>query len=182
MTNNNEEILYSSKWFDVIQVKDQKGFRMKKMTVAVLPFRTNENGLITEIGILHELNYLRDGNYCDTLITGTVEYEDDSLLLTAIRELKEEGGFSLPEDSSERWIFLGPVYPYKDSDYMIPTFAVDVTGLTQEEALGDGSEKEEKSELLMIDVSEGISSNEAIVLAAFLRLFNYMYAKSLNYV
>jgi 8-oxo-dGTP pyrophosphatase MutT (NUDIX family) len=177
-----EEILYSDNWFDVVKIETQKGFKMKKMTVAVMPFITNENGLITEIGLLHELNYFREGDYCDTLITGTVEYEDDSLLLTAIRELKEEGGYSLPEDNTDRWVFLGPLYPYKDSDYMIAVFAVDVTGIEKGKATGDGSKKEELSELKMVDVSNGLSTNESIVLGSFLRLFNYMYAKTMNYV
>lgn len=174
--------LYSDDWFEVVDIQGQKGLKYKEMTVGILPYRVDENKLINEIGLLHELNYLREGNYCDTLITGTVEYEDDSIYLTAIRELAEEGGFHLSESDSSRWLFLGPIYIYKDSDKMIPVFAVDVTGLEQKPHTGDGSDKEEKSELRMVSVSNGIASDEGIVLAAFVRLFNYMYAKSFNYV
>jgi hypothetical protein len=170
--------LFSDRWFDVVDVEGQIGLKNKHMSVGVLPYRVDEHGLISEIGLLHELNYFREGNYSDTLITGTIEYEDDSLILTAVRELKEEGGFELPEDNTERWIFLGPIYLYKNSDQMVPVFAVDVTGIEQKDASGDGSDKENQSYLKMVPVSDGISSDESLVLSSFIRLFNYMYAKS----
>jgi 8-oxo-dGTP pyrophosphatase MutT (NUDIX family) len=184
MANKKKEtkILFDTERFEVVDIEGQIGFRSKTMTVAVMPYSNDENGMVKEIGILHELNHLRETGFCDTLITGTVEYEDDSLLLAATRELAEEGGITVPEDENGRWIFLGPIYPYKDSDKVIPVFAVDVTGLQIKEATGDGTDKEELSKLEMKDVSEGIASDEGLVLAAFLRLFNYMYAKSMNYV
>lgn len=176
------KVLFEDNWFQVVDVKGTIGLKNKEMSVAVLPYRVNEMGMITEIGLLKELNYFREGDYAQTLITGTIEYEDDSLLLTAKRELLEEGGFELDPSDNDRWIFLGPVYLYKSSDQMIPIFAVDVTGIEQKTAKGDGSEKEAKSTLEMVEVGNGIASQESLVLAAFLRLFNYMYAKTLNYV
>lgn len=176
------KVLFEDKWFQVVDVEGTIGLKNKEMSVAVMPYRVSELGMITEIGLLKELNYFREGNYSQTLITGTIEYEDDSLLLTAKRELLEEGGFEIAEDDNSRWLFLGPVYLYKTSDQMIPVFAVDVTGLEQKEATGDGSVKEQKSKLEMVEVGNGISSSEALVLSSFLKLFNYMYAKTLNYV
>jgi len=175
-------VLFEDKWFQVVDIEGQIGLKNKEMSVAIMPYRVNELGVITEIGLLKELNYFREGNYAQTLITGTIEKEDDSLLLAAKRELLEEGGFELTEDDNERWLFLGPVYLYKTSDQMIPVFAVDVTGVEQRKADGDGSVKEEKSELEMVEIGNGISSSEALVLSSFLKLFNYMYAKTLNYV
>jgi 8-oxo-dGTP pyrophosphatase MutT (NUDIX family) len=170
--------LYAGDRFDVVDVKGQIGCKNKEMSVGVLPYNVDEHGMVSEIGLLKELNHFREGDYCDTIITGTIEYEDDSLLLTAIRELKEEGGFELPADSNDRWLFLGPIYLYKNSDQIVPVFAVDVTGIEQKEAVGDGTDKEELSRLHMVPVSNGISSDEGIVLASFLRLFNYMYGKA----
>ena len=175
-------VLFEDKWFQVVDVEGQIGLKNKEMSVAIMPYRVNELGVITEIGLLKELNYFREGNYAQTLITGTIEKEDDSLLLAAKRELLEEGGFELTEDDNERWLFLGPIYLYKTSDQMIPVFAVDVTGVEQRKAVGDGSVKEEKSELEMVEIGNGISSSESLVLSSFLKLFNYMYAKTLNYV
>ena len=174
------KVLFSDNWFDVVDINGQVGLKNKHMSVAVMPYRTDDNGIISEIGLLHEFNNFRENDFSDTLITGTIEYEDDSLLFTAVRELREEGGFTMPEDSLDRWLFLGPIYISKNSDQVIPVFAVDVTGLPQEEANGDGSEKEVKSYLEMVDVSNGIASDESLVLASFVRLFNYMYAKAIG--
>lgn len=175
------KILFSDSHFDIVNVKGQIGLKNKHMSVAVLPYNTDEHGMIKEIGLLNELNYFREGDYCDTLITGTIENEDDSLLYTAVRELEEEGGYKVPAEEASRWLFLGPIYPYKDSDRIVPVFAVDVTGLTQGE-IDPQTDKEKLSKLYMKDVSEGIASDEGLVLSAFLRLFNYMYAKSMKYV
>jgi hypothetical protein len=174
--------LFTDHWFDVVEVKGQTGIKTNKMSVAVLPYRVDSNSMISEIGLLNELNYFREGNFCQTLITGTIDYEDDSLLLTAIRELKEEGGFELTESDNDRWIFLGPIYPYKNSDQMIPVFAVDVTGLEQKDHVGDGTDKEELSKLEMVSVGNGIASDESLVLSSFVRLFNFMYAKTMDHV
>lgn len=176
------KILFSDKFFDIVDIKGQIGIMNKHMSVAVLPYNVDENGMVKEIGLLHELNHFREGGFCDTLITGTVEYEDDTLLFTANRELLEEGGIEVPESESARWLFLGPIYPYKDSDRVVPVFAVDVTGLVQKEPEGDGSDKEEVSRMIMQDISIGISSDEGLVLSAFLRLFNFMYAKTMDNV
>ena len=89
------KVLFEDKWFQVVDVEGTIGLKNKEMSVAIMPYRVNELGVITEIGLLKELNYFREGNYAQTLITGTIENEDDSLLLAAKRELLEEGGFEL---------------------------------------------------------------------------------------
>jgi hypothetical protein len=65
---------------------------------------------------------------------------------------------------------------------MIPVFAVDVTGLEQKEHKGDGTDKEELSKLEMVSVGNGIASDESLVLSSFVRLFNFMYAKTMDHV
>jgi 8-oxo-dGTP pyrophosphatase MutT (NUDIX family) len=177
-----EEILFNGEWLDLVKIEGSTFIRNKHMSVAILPYKTDDTGMIKEIGILEEYNPIRVNNKCETLITGTVEYEDDSLLFTAKRELLEEGGFEVKSEENDRWLFLGTIYPYKDNDRLVPIFACDVTRIEQVEAKGDGSEKEKKSKLVMKNVSEGIASDEGLVLAAFLRLFNYMYSKSMNNV
>jgi 8-oxo-dGTP pyrophosphatase MutT (NUDIX family) len=176
------KVLHSDKWYDLVDIDGHVGLKSKAMTVSVLPFTVNENGLIEEIGVLKEHNKFREGDYCDTLITGTVEFEDDSLLFTAKRELLEEAGIDMTEEETGKWVFLGTIYLSKDCDKVIPIFGVDVTGKDINKPQGDGSEKEKLAEFSLTSVGEGLSSDEGLVLAAFLRLFNYMYAKSMNYV
>jgi 8-oxo-dGTP pyrophosphatase MutT (NUDIX family) len=157
----------------------QVGFKAKSMSIAIMPFTTDENSIVDKIGFLKEFNPFRDGNYANTLITGTVETEDEDLVQTAIRELKEEGGIECPQDQIGRIIYLGNFYPYKDSDRMVPTFAIDVTGLTLGEPEGDGSKKEELSSFHLGPVTDAMSTDELLPLAAFLRLFNFFYQKTL---
>ena len=176
------KVIHTDKYFDLVDVDGHVGIRSKHMTVGVLPYTTDDNGMIEKIGILNEYNTFREGNYCDTIITGTVEYEDDSLLFTAIRELKEEGGINMEGDNTEKWIFLGSVYTSKDSDKIIPLFAVNVTGKDINKPQGDGSKKEKLSEFSLVPVGDGLVSEESLLLSAFLRLFNFMYAKSMNNV
>ena len=146
----NYKLIHSEKNFDVVEVEGLVGIKSKSMTVAVMPYTVDDKGLIENVGFLKEFNPFRIGGFADTLITGTVETEDENLLDTVIRELKEEGGIEVPNEQRSRVIFLGAVYPYKDSDRMIPIFAVDVTSLVMAEPEGDGSKKESQSEFLMV--------------------------------
>lgn len=169
------KVLLEEKWFDVIDVNGHVGLKNKSMSVAVMPYEVDEFGMVKRIGLLKEYNLFREGDYCNTLITGTVEYEDDSLYLAAKRELHEEGGVLLQDSDRDRWIFLGPVYTDKNSDKIIPMFAVDITGFEINKPIGDGSLKESLSSFHKIDVSDVAMSDESLVLAAFLRLFNFKY-------
>lgn len=171
------KVLGEYKHFDVIDLDGHVGIKMKDMSVAVMPYTVDSNNMIDEIGLLKEYNQYREGDFCHTLITGTIDYEDDSLLYTAKRELLEEAGFDTGDDN-QRWIYLGTFFPYKDSDRQVPTFAVDVTGLKASEPQTDGSKKEELSKLEMMPSNQIMITEEALALSAFLRLFNYFYLKT----
>ena len=81
--------------FDVVDVEGHVGLKLKTMSVAVMPFTIDSNGMVDKIGLLKEYNPFREGDFSHTLITGTIDYEDDSLLHTAKRELIEEGGYEV---------------------------------------------------------------------------------------
>jgi hypothetical protein len=172
--------IHSDRYFDVVEIDGQVGFKSKLMSVAVMPYTVDERGTVENLGMLIEYNPFREGDYANTLITGTVETEDTDLIETAIRELKEEGGIICPPEDRKRFIYLGNFYPYKDSDRMIPTFAVDVTNLEMTSPEGDGSKKESLSKFRLLPVHEGIATDEALPLAAFLRLFNYFYTRAVE--
>jgi 8-oxo-dGTP pyrophosphatase MutT (NUDIX family) len=174
--------LQKYKNFDIIEIEGHEKIKMNRVSVAVMPYTVDEHGMIHNVGLLKEYNPLREGDYCHTLITGTIDYEDDTLLYTANRELQEEGGFEIPANETERWLYLGNFYPYKDSDRQVPTFAVDVTGLTAGEVKGDGSKKEKLSQLEFIPSNDIMITEELLPLGAFLRLFNYYYLKTIGHV
>jgi hypothetical protein len=168
--------------FDVVDVDGHVGMKLKTMSVAVMPFTVDDNGMVDKIGLLKEYNPFREGDFSHTLITGTIDYEDDTLLYTAKRELKEEGGYETPDNENKRWIYLGNFFPYKDSDRQVPTFGVDVSGIEPGKPQTDGSKKEELSKLEMISSSDIMITEEMLPLSAFLRLFNYFYQKSIGHV
>lgn len=170
------------KYFDVVEVEGMTGLKMKSVGVGILPYTTDENGMINEVGLLKEFNPFREGDYCHTLITGTIENTDEALLETAKRELQEEGGYVIAETEMKRWIFLGVFFVDKYSDCQVPIFAVDVTGLQAGEVTGDGSRKEALSQLEFLPSNQIVMTDEALALAAFLRLFNYFYIKTIGNV
>ena len=172
------KVLAETEYFDFVQFAGKSGLHIKIPSVAVLPYTVDENRIVDKLGILKEYNQLRESSYADTLITGSIEVSDEDTLATAIRELLEEGGFDMKGDSLEKWTYLGGFHDSKDSDRVIPTFAVDVTGKEQQPVIGDGTPQEQKSKLEMVEVNQALQSNELLVLGSFLRLFNVMYQKS----
>jgi 8-oxo-dGTP pyrophosphatase MutT (NUDIX family) len=172
------KVLFETPFFDFVNTGDKHGLLIKRNSVAVLPYTVDANGIVEKIGILHEWNTLREGNYANTLITGSIDDSDEDAYATAVRELFEEGGFDMRGESSDKWVFLGTFHDSKDSNREIPTFAVDVTGVEQGSPSTDGSSQESKSTLKMTDVNEAVLTNELLVLGSFLRLFNIMYRKS----
>ena len=172
--------LFETPYFDIVEVNGKYGVHTKTVSVAVLPFTVSKGGIIEKIGVLKEWNPLRETNYADTLITGTIDNSDADAYEAAVRELYEEGGYKLDPADTNRWVFLGNFHDSKDSDRQYPAFAVDVTGIQKGNNQPDGSHQEANSELTMVDVSEALQSSETLLLGAFLRLFNVMYQKSFN--
>jgi 8-oxo-dGTP pyrophosphatase MutT (NUDIX family) len=173
-----DKVLYENEWYSLVKRNTRTGIVHKYMSVAVLPFTTDSSGMIDKIGLLKEYNPFREDNYSMTLITGTVEGGDNDLIDTVVREMMEEGGFKVSKDDVDRFHYLGSQYLSKDDDKLLPVFAVKVNGIEQTEASGDGSEKEEKSELEMVDVKVIMETQESLALGAFLKLFQLFYSKT----
>ena len=171
----NKDILYESKRFDVVKIDSKTGIDVKKVTVGVLPY-VIADGLLSSVGVLHEYNNFRKGGYCDTIITGTLEPDDSSLLSCAIRELNEEGGYD--QTDVDKWIFLGMFKLSKGSNEEINVFGVDVSDIEQVDAKGDGSKKEQLSSLRMTQINDAILTDESLFLASYLRLFDFFYQKN----
>lgn len=174
------KVLFEAPKFNVVKIGERYGIHLTTVSVAVLPYTTNGAGIVEKIGVLREFIELREGNYADTLITGTIDDSDDDAYAAAVRELFEEGGIDMSNESADRWTFLGNFHDSKDTDRIIPTFAVDVTDMPISKPTTDGSESENKSALIMMDVNDALQSNELLLLGSFLRLFNIMYQKSFN--
>jgi len=170
-----KEILYQSKRFDVTKRGSKIGFETKKVTIGVLPYVV-ANSLLSSIGVLHEFNQYRKGDFCDTIITGTLDPDDKDLLSCAMRELEEEGGFI--QEDVDKWMFLGTFRLSKKSNEEVNVFAVDVSDIEQGNAKGDGSKSENLSSLRMSQINDAILTDESIFLASYLRLFDFFYQQN----
>ena len=155
-------IIYNNKW---LQLKDNNGYiysheiRCNGCIVVVLPFH--------KVGDNQWAFLVRDETTpcwgvgpTRSAITGGCESLDPSE--DAARELKEEAGFSVLR---EQLILLGKCRASKSSDTYYYLYAVDVTDMTQEEALGDGSNNDQApcvwitgDELLNLEDAQAITA------------------------
>ena len=140
--------------------------------VVVMPFLSDQQGLPLSIGVLKEPNPFRDGGISVSLITGTSDEDDPDLLSTAKRELKEESGFDVQDNS--RWYFLGSVTSSKFVDHEQPCFAVDVTGIEKGEPQPDDTEKEQNMEFKFISANDVVKAKDVFLPGLFLKLFKYV--------
>jgi len=172
MNNSQEKILSSTPRFDVIEREGKVGIRSTVESVMILPFINDDQGLPLMLGVLKEKNPFREGGYSISLISGTSEDEDPDFLETAKRELKEESGFDVTDNS--KWHFLGTVTASKMVDAEHPCFGVDVTGLDKDIATTDGSESEKLSEFIFIPANDVVKAKDVFIPAIFLKLFKFV--------
>jgi len=167
-----DKIISSSPGFNVIDRDGYIGIVPKSDSVIILPYISDDSGLPLSIGVLKERNLFREGGFSTTLISGRCDDDDPNFLETAKRELKEESGFSVPDNT--KWFFLGTVTASKMVDTEHPCFAVDVTGIKKGEATTDGSENEKQSEFLFISSNDVVKTKDVFVPALFFKLFKYV--------
>lgn len=170
--NNEEKILFKSKFFDVVDLEESIGIKTFSDSILILPFTSDDRGIPLTIGVLNERNVFRPGGYSISIVSGSPEEEDASMLLTAQRELLEETGFDVKDE--ERWYFMGTLTGSKFVDSIYPCFAVDITGISPGKPETDGSEQEKLSKFTFIAPNEIISIEDPFIPALFLRIFKYV--------
>ena len=99
--DNEEKIIYTCKWFDLVEKGETVGMRSKNDSVLVLPFLSDDRGLPLMLGVLNEKNDFRTEGYAISIVSGSPEDEDPNILSTAKRELLEETGIDVDDD--DRW-------------------------------------------------------------------------------
>lgn len=154
-----EKTLWKNDWFQVVEKTDTDGASMTGLkanggNVVVLPY-VKENGKITKVGVMYEVNPLWGEGQHATTVTGGIEEGEDNLE-AAKRELKEESGYDVPD--SDKWEFICEVNVSKLIDGKQPCFAVDITGVEQGEATKDGTINESLSDFKLLDTKEAINT------------------------
>ena len=166
-----DEVMCGDEWLQLRKSPDGYTYaheiRCHGQIVAVLVFRTDTE----EMPILgrYERNpahrdMSRAMDYYDiplalSSITGGVE-EGQCPCETAIMETGEEAGYRITED---QLIELGSVRTSKGMDTTVHLFAVDVTGMEQGEAKGDGSQGEEEAHTEWISIDDAVGSKDPLL-------------------
>lgn len=161
---------------DVIEIKDHFYLVSKKHQVTVLPYTIDAKGLLDKVGVVKDYNYVFE-EYDYTLINGYLNQDDGTNLVAANRVLYEAIGLNITD--ADDWMYLGGLYNNLTSDSAIDLYCVDLTDKElpkTEEAI----ETADKIKFKMIDSSYVITSDDTLLLAAYLRLFNYFYVNSLD--
>ena len=93
------KVLHETENFHFLQCGNLVGIKPLFTNVIVMPFTSDGDGLPLTLGVLKEPNPFREGGFDITLVTGCTDDEDGDLLSTAKRELLEETGFDIPDNS-----------------------------------------------------------------------------------
>ena len=142
------------------------------MSVTILPFVSDKQGLPISIGVIKEKNPFREGGQSISLISGTSEDEDPDLLTTAKRELLRESGFDASDN--KRWYYLGAVTSAKFIDHEQPCFAVDVTDLPITIPKVENTKIKKENEFKFIPANDIVKSKDIFIPGLFMKLFKYV--------
>lgn len=167
-----KKIIVTGKYEDVIEIKEHFYIISKNHRIAILPYTIDSRGLLDKIGVTLDYNYVYE-KHNNTLLYGYINEDDNTNLTAANRIFFEKTGINIK--SANRWMFLGGLYNNLTSDSIINIYSVLIT----DDEL-DRLKEKNKDEFNMIDSSYVITSDDTLLLASYLRLFNYFYVNSLN--
>jgi len=174
--NIERKTVVEGKFEDVIEIKEHYYLISKKHQVTVLPYTIDTKGLLDKVGVVKDYNYVFE-EYDYTLINGYINQDDGTNLVAANRVLYEAIGLNVP--NADDWMYLGGLYNNLTSDSAIDLYCVDLGGKEVPET-EEVEENKNKIKFKMIDSSHVITSDDTLLLAAYLRLFNYFYVNSLD--
>jgi len=174
--NIEKKVILEGKYEDIIEVKEHYYIVSKKHRVTVLPYTIDTKGLLDKVGVIKDYNFVFE-EYDYTLINGYISQDDGTNLVAANRVLYEMIGTNLID--ADDWMYLGGLYNNLTSDSAIDLYCVDLTSKQIQETEQTESNMS-KAKFKMIDSSQVITSDDTLLLAAYLRLFNYFYVNSLS--
>lgn len=176
---NKEQIsIKKTKKVEVLEIDNHLFIKQIYPGVIIMPYTLDDEGNPSKIGIINEILDQRPGGISKTLITGSPDEDDDNIFQTAVRELKEESGFKIPD--IKRWKFLGTLYTSKLVLNSNPCFSVNITSAVAEEKTTDGSKSEEDSKFELISVEEALSLEDSLISTLFIKTFKDIFIKKEN--
>jgi len=175
MPIENKNIVLKGPYENVISENNHFYLIHKFNKICVLPYTISENGLLHKIGVIKELDVLKEKeNYI--LINDYINQDDPTNLVAANRLLFEIIGSNVK--TADSWMYLGKINNIIEAGEMI-VYCVNLTDVDINESdVVEESKKANKFEL--IEANKVVISDDALFLAAYMRLFNYFYVNSLH--
>jgi hypothetical protein len=174
--NIEKKIIVEGAYEDVVEIQEHYYLISKKHRVTVLPYTIDSRGLLDKVGVIKDYNYVFE-EYDYTLLNDYINADDGTNLVAANRVLYN--AIRLNAKNADDWMYLGGLYNNLTSDSAIDLYCVDLTGKEIKETEEIEVDKE-KINFKMIDSSCVITSDDTLLLAAYLRLFNYFYVNALD--
>lgn len=170
-----KKTVLKGKFEDVISQDDHFYIVHKLDKICVLPYTISEKGLLNNIGVIKEVDPLKEReNY--VLINGYINQDDGTNLVCANRLLFEIIGSNVRD--GKEWMYLGQINNTLNSNG-IKIYCVNLTDVDINES-DIVQESKEASKFEMVEANKVIVSDDALFLAAYMRLFNYFYVSSLK--
>lgn len=175
MNNNRANTVLSNDLECVINKNDRYYVISKKQRICVIPYVLS-NGMLDKIGVLkHSVTTSTNLEY--TLMDGYVSSDDDVNLVAANRILFEFTGSNSP--NANAWMYLGKLKNNVAEDLGTLLYSVNISDLAKSDSLKLNKLSKEV-EFNLVDSNAIISTDESILLAAYLRLFQFFYINSLK--
>jgi hypothetical protein len=170
-----KKIVFKGKFQDVLQEDDQLYLMHKLDKICVLPYTLAEGGLLDRIGVIKERDIEKEKDQY-SLLNGFINADDGTNLVAANRILFEVIGSNVTK--ADNWMYLGTL----DNISLGSNIRIYAVNLTDVE-INTAEEVEETKKALKFDMipsNKVAGSDDALFLAAYLRLFNYFYVQNLT--
>jgi 8-oxo-dGTP pyrophosphatase MutT (NUDIX family)/5'(3')-deoxyribonucleotidase len=165
---NKDEVLYSTPWITLRKTPGDYVYVTTKPGVVLLPIRQVNNSI--EVLLRREPSELFEENI--SLLSGRSD-EGEGPIQTAIRELKEEAGLILSDES--RYVDFGEIYHGRNNPIPDTLFFVFTDGAKQTTPTTDGTSYEEMSLSFWISVDDlktlVITSKNSLLLSVCAKFF-----------
>jgi hypothetical protein len=155
-------LMYQGDGFSVIERNGEEKIYPTGLKFMVLPYSLDQSGMIHRIGTMSP-----DQGRASTALIGDIPPDHPDVLSAAMELLVDVVGATI--DDAEKWVYLGELRVDALVVDSFPVFAVNATG-----KIPDAAKQKGLNMRLLAEVTE---SENAFLLAAFLKLFRFFYKK-----
>lgn len=175
MEKFDKKIVLKGAYEDIISEGGHYYISHKKDKVCVLPYTISSNGLLDKIGVIREVDVINEKENF-VLINGYINQDDPTNLVCANRLMFEIIGSNATK--ADDWMYLGKLNNTAVSSDMI-IYCVNISDIDINES-PEVEESKKERKFQMVDSNKVVVSDDALFLAAYLRMFNYFYITAIS--